>query len=105
MAVQAVPRDFKPQELPTQVLGGTQSPSEAQLALHAPPRHAKFPQLRLAGVMQAPAPSQADAGVWDELDAQAAGLQLLPLSNCAHAPPLHAPVVPQVDWALALHLP
>lgn len=105
LAVQAVPKDFKPQELPTQVLGGTQSASEAQLALHAPPLHTKVPQLRLSGVMQAPAPSQADAGVWDELEAQAAGLQLLPLSKNAQTPPLQAPVVPQVAGALTLHLP
>jgi hypothetical protein len=104
-AVQAAPKDFKPQELPTQVLGATQSASEAQLALHALPLHVKLPQLRLSGVMQAPAPSQVDTGVWDELDAQAAGLQLLPLSTNAQAPPLHAPVVPHVEGALALHLP
>lgn len=102
--MQAVPRDFKPQELPTQVLGGTQSASEAQLALQALPLHMKLPQLRLSGVIQAPAPSQVEAGVWDELEAQAAGLQLLPLSKNPHAPPLHAPVVPQVEGALTLHL-
>jgi hypothetical protein len=82
-----------------------QSASEAQLDLQAPPLHTNDPQLTSTGVMQAPAPSQAEAGVCADLEAHTAFLQFLPLSTWAQAPALHEPVVPQVDGAVALHWP
>jgi hypothetical protein len=43
--------------------------------MHAAASHTKLPQGRLAGVMQAPLPSQVDAGVTEETLAQMADLQ------------------------------
>jgi hypothetical protein len=82
-----------------------QSASDEQVDLQAPAPHTKVPQLRSGGVMQAPAPSQVEAGVCVDFDAQAALLQFLPWSTMAHAPALHVPVVPQVEGAVALHCP
>ena len=79
--VQAVPTGFKPQELPTQVVGGTQSASEAQVALQAAELQMKVPQETLAGVLHVPAPSQVDTGVSEDVEAQSAGLQLSPLAK------------------------
>ncbi len=50
-----------------------------------------------------PAPSQVEAGVADELEAQAAGAQFLPLSQLEHTPALQVPVVPQVFCRVTLH--
>ena len=61
--MQAVPTGFKPQELPAQVLGGTQSASERQVDLHAAALQMKVPQGTLPGVAQAPTPSQVETGV------------------------------------------
>jgi hypothetical protein len=79
--VQAVPTGFNPQELPTQVLGGTQSASEPQVALQAAASQRKVPQDTLLGVVQIPAPSQVDTGVCHDEDVQSAGLQLSPLAK------------------------
>ena len=63
-AVQAAPGGSKPHELFTQVLGGRQSASDAQVDLQLPPLQTKEPQGASLGVVQFPAPSQAEAGVW-----------------------------------------
>jgi hypothetical protein len=62
----------------------------------------------LAGVLQAPLPSQVEAGVTEDALAQTAALQFTPLSRYAQAPPTQFPVVPQalvvVRDALALRI-
>ena len=62
-AVQAVPTGFRPQALPAQVLGGTQSASKIQVDLQAAGSQVKVPQETSPGVVQAPAPSQVETGV------------------------------------------
>jgi hypothetical protein len=105
LAVHAVPIGFKPQELFTQVFGATQSASERQVDLHTAALQTKVPQEALAGVAQAPAPSQVEAGMsWDG-EAHSAGLQLSPLAKRAQAPPWQDPVAPQVDCRVAMHSP
>lgn len=104
-AVQAAPNVLRPQDPPTQVLGGTQSTSVLQTFSQAAELQMKVPHVRLGGVTQPPRPSHVDAGVAEELVAQTAGLQLSPLAKLAQAPDLQAPVVPQVTWAVASHFP
>jgi hypothetical protein len=77
--VHAVPFGFKPQELPAQVLGGAHCASAVQEALHAPATQAKVPQDLVAGVAQAPWPSQVETGVAKDAAGQLASLHLLPL--------------------------
>ena len=82
-AVQAAPVNFRPQELSTQVLGGTQSAASVafvQLALHAPAVQANAPQEWVGGVRQAPFPSQVEAGLVDAEVTQTAGAQRSPWS-------------------------
>jgi len=76
--VHAAPFTFSPQELFTQVSGATQSVSLVQVVLQAPEAHTKLPHDWLAGVEQAPRPSQVEAGVTEDVLAQTAGLQLRP---------------------------
>ncbi len=80
----AAPLDFKPQELFAQVLGGTQSSAavaSVQLDLQLPLTQAKLPHgCVVAGVRQAPLPSQLEAGVTEDGEAQTAGAQLRPAS-------------------------
>gem|GEM_PF-4341264 len=98
-----MPFGFRPQELLTQVLGGTQSASEVHVDLQAAALQTKVPQEALLGVTHVPAPSHVDAGVCSEGEEHTAGLQFLPLSYRAQAPALHVPVVPHVDCAVARH--
>jgi hypothetical protein len=99
------PAGFFPQELPTQVLGGTQSLSVAQILSHAAELQMNVPHDRLSGVTQVPRPSHVEAGVSEELVAQLEPLQLKPSATYAHLPDLHRPVVPQVDGAVTAHSP
>ena len=81
--VHAAPFTFKPQELLTHVLGGTQSfdsVAGVQLLLQAEAAQTNVPQDSLAGVTQAPWPSQVEVGVIDTEVAQMAAPQLSPLS-------------------------
>lgn len=78
--VHATPLTFNPQELFTQVSGATQSVSLVHVVLQAPESHTKPPHDWLAGVVQAPLPSQVETGVTEEVPAQTAALQLKPLS-------------------------
>lgn len=59
----------------------------------------------MAGVLQAPLPSQVEAGVTEDALAQTAALQFTPLSRYAQAPPTQFPVVPQALVVFATHLP
>ena len=81
-AVQAPPLGFRPQEptplVTTQVAGATHSASVVQISLHAADAQIKGSQGLLSGVAQAPAPSQVEAGVTEDVLAQTAGLQLRP---------------------------
>jgi hypothetical protein len=80
-AVHEAPSGFSPQELLTHVLGGKQSWASVafvQPDLHAPSVQANTPQSWLAGVRQAPLPSQVEAGVADDGVAQSAGAQWSP---------------------------
>jgi hypothetical protein len=88
-----------------QTAGEIQSALPAQVDLHAPKAQMKFPQARLAGVLQTPLPSQVEAGMTVVVPPQAAALQLTPLSTNAQDPPTQFPVVPQVEVAVARHLP
>jgi hypothetical protein len=99
------PVGFFPQELPTQVLGDTQSLSVTQILSHAAELQMKVPQDWFCGVTHVPRPSQVEAGVSDEFVAQLAALQLLPSTTYAHFPDWHRPVVPQVDFAVTAHRP
>jgi hypothetical protein len=58
-----------------------QSALLVQVDLQAPESQTKFPQARLAGVLQRPLPSQVEAGMAVDVPAQAAALQLMPLST------------------------
>jgi hypothetical protein len=102
-AVQAAPLGLRPQELFTQVLGATHSLSWVQEEMHAEELHTKVPQDRSAGVAHVPCPSQAEAGVSEEVLEHTACLQASPLAKYAQAPPTHAPVVPQLDCKVAWH--
>jgi hypothetical protein len=81
LAVQANPFRLSPHELLTQVLGDTQSLSLTQVARQLLLRQVKVPQDTVAGVTQAPLPSQVDAGIWYETPVQLAGLQVVPLAT------------------------
>jgi hypothetical protein len=102
-AVQAAPFTLRPHERFRHVLGATQSVSTAHAPRQALFRQLKVPQDRLAGVTQAPLPSQVDTGVCAEVPAQTAGLHIVPLSTMAQVPARQAPVVPQVVLSVALH--
>ena len=102
-AVHEAPFPLRPQELPAQVLGDTQSASVLQVLSHAAELQMNLPQSKAGGVTHAPSPSQAEAGVCEEFVAQAEALQLSPFAKLAHAPALHKPVVPQLVCAVALH--
>jgi hypothetical protein len=104
-AVHETPSSLRPQEFPVQAAGEIQSALLVQVDLHAPELQMKFPQARLAGVLQVPLPSHVEAGTAVEVPAQAAALQLMPLSTNAQAPPKQFPVVPQVLGRVATHLP
>jgi hypothetical protein len=66
----------------------------------------KGKQLLVFGVTHFPLPSHANAAV-DESpsELQAAPPQFLPLSQAAHAPDLHNPVVPHVSWLVEAQTP
>ena len=81
VAVHGVPFSLRPQEFPTQVAGEIQSALLVHVDLQAPEAQMKFPQARLAGVLQVPLPSQVEAGTAVAVPAQAAALQLTPLST------------------------
>lgn len=100
---QAAPAGFKPHELLTQVFGGTQSASSVQVFLHAPVAQMNVPHDWLAGVVHTPRPLHVDTGVADDVVAQTAALQLVPLVTNAHSPEVHRPVVPQVAVAVTAH--
>jgi hypothetical protein len=80
-AVQADPFFLRPHELFRQVLGGTQSLSLTQVDRQLLLRQVKFPQDTVVGVTQLPLPSQVEAGIWDDVPAQLAGLQVVPLAT------------------------
>ncbi len=86
-----------------QVLGATQSASVLQVVSHAAELQMKAPHDRDAGVKQAPAPSQVEAGVSEEAVEHTGSLQLSPLAKKAQVPVLHKPVVPQLVCAVAWH--
>ena len=71
---------FNPQELFTQVSGATQSVSFVQVVLQPPEAHTKLPHDWLAGVEQAPRPSQVEAGVAEDVPAQTAAWHWEPLA-------------------------
>lgn len=52
--VHAAPLDLSPHELPTQLLGGTQSLSRLQVDKHAAPLQTKEPHGTSTGVVQVP---------------------------------------------------
>jgi hypothetical protein len=101
--VHAAPFTFRPQELFAQMSGRLQSVSSVQMVLQAPESHTKLPQEILAGVAQAPLPSQFEAGVSAEIEAQTAGLQPSPAAKWSHSPPLQDPVVPQFACGVSAH--
>ena len=101
--VQLAPLGLSPQELFTHVLGDTQSASRLHVDKHALPLQTKVPQDTSAAARQPPRPSQLDAGVCDDVLAQAAALHGSPSAKNAHAPARQVPVAPQVDCATALH--
>ena len=78
--VHAAPLTFNPQELFTQVSGATQSVSLVQVVLQAPEAQTKLPHDWLAEVEQAPRPSQVEAGVTEDVPAQAAAWHWEPLA-------------------------
>jgi hypothetical protein len=75
--VHAAPFIFKPQLLLAQVFGVTQSASLVQVVLQASVAQMKVSQVWVAGVMQAPSPSQVEAGMTEDVSAQMAALQLV----------------------------
>lgn len=99
------PLPLRPHE-PVAVLqsaGGMQSTLLAQVVLHAVVAHLNGKQAVGAGVTQAPAPSQLDAGVEAIVAvAQTAPLQVVPLPYCWQKPAWHLPFVPQLaaPWSL-----
>jgi hypothetical protein len=104
-AVHEAPSSLRPQEFPVHAAGEMQSALLVHVDLHAPESQMKLPQARLAGVLQVPLPSHVEAGMAVDVPAQAAALQLMPLSTYAQAPPEQFPVVPQVLGRVARHLP
>ena len=78
-AVHAAPFTFRPQLLFAQVVGERQSVSFVQVVLQAPESQMKLPQSIVLGVLQVPLPSQAEAAVAEDVLAQAAALQIVPL--------------------------
>ena len=102
---QGKPFGLSPHDPCTQVLGLMQSLSLRQGILQSVPSQMKVPHVRSSGVTQAPAPSQVDSGVTEDMLAQTPSLQWVPLSVYAQAPPLHVPVVPHDKLSLATHLP
>jgi hypothetical protein len=80
-AVQAAPLGLRPHELFTQVLGTTQSLSWLQEERHAGDLHTKVPQDWSDGVAHLPCPSQAEAGVWEEVPEQVEPLHASPLAK------------------------
>ena len=87
-----VPLAFLPQELLIQVLPPVQSALLVHVLLHAPPLQMNVPQLTAPGVLHWPAPLHLDTPVADDVVGQLASLQVLVLSQFAHAPALHRPV-------------
>jgi len=78
--VHAAPFTFNPQELCTQVSGAAQSVSWVQVVLQAPEAQTKLPHDWLAGMVQVPRPSQVEAGVAEDVPAQAADWHWEPLA-------------------------
>jgi hypothetical protein len=95
--VHCCPRPRMPQLPFTQVLGATQSLSEAQVTLQALPWHSEGAQLIGEPITQVPLPLHVEAGV-SAPAAQEAGRQTEPAAALEQPPaPLHVPVCPQLS--------
>jgi hypothetical protein len=80
----------------TQVLGDKQSVSALQVTSHAAELQMNVPHDCVGGVTHAPAPSQVETRISDELVAQLGSWHLVPRATKAHFPDLHRPVVLQL---------
>jgi hypothetical protein len=96
-SAQLAPSGRRPHEPFSQTLGGAQSTSEAQVDLQAAAPHRYGKQVLMGGVTQAPAPSQAEAGVSVMPPAgQLAAPHDVPWAYSWQAPASHFPLVSQV---------
>jgi hypothetical protein len=108
---QACPFGFRPHNpvVALHTAGNAQSAAVVagvQLTLHAFVPHLKEPQDAVAGVVQAPIPSQVDAAVNRFVAAKQVGaLHTVPLPYFWQTPAWHFPVVPQLAWPVSLQMP
>jgi len=100
------PGALRPHEPALQTEGATQSALAVHVALHAEAPHWYGAHAMAAGVTQAPAPSQVDAGVnVAPLAGHVAPPHGVPCGYFWHPPAAHMPLVPHVEVPCATHVP